>query len=112
MWHLWKKLGTLLKTVPSGENVWENVWNGQAGYLYHDCRNEPAGATTPGPRELPVDPEDNRTGKAMESDSLVNRTVPHVKFVPASIVSSDGFIPIRRRAKRKRFWEQRYCQCW
>ena len=38
----------------------------------------------------------------MESDSLVNRTVPPVDFVPASIVSSDGFIPIRRRAKRKR----------
>ena len=38
----------------------------------------------------------------MESDSLVNRTVPPVDFVPASIVSSDGFIPIRRRAKHKR----------
>ena len=38
----------------------------------------------------------------MESDSLVNRTVSPVEFVPASIVSSDGFIPIRRRAKRKR----------
>ena len=38
----------------------------------------------------------------MESDSLVNRPVHPVEFVPASIVSSDGFIPIRRRAKRKR----------
>ena len=38
----------------------------------------------------------------MESDSLVNRTVPLVDFVPASIVSSDGFIPIHRRDKRKR----------
>ena len=38
----------------------------------------------------------------MESDSLVNRTVPPVDFVPASIVSSDGFMPICRRAKRKR----------
>lgn len=75
---------------------------GQAGHLYRDCRNEPVAATTPGPRELPVDPEDNRSGEAMESDSLVNRTVPPVDFVPASIVSSDGFIPIRRRAKRKR----------
>ena len=75
---------------------------GQAGHLYRDCRNEPVAATTPGPRELPVDPEDNRSGEAMESDSLVNRTVPPVHFVPASIVSSDGFIPIRRRAKRKR----------
>ena len=51
---------------------------------------------------LPVDPEDNRSGEAMESDSLVNRTVPPVEFVPASTVSSEGFIPIRRRAKRKR----------
>ena len=68
---------------------------GQAGHLYRDCRNER-------PRELPVDPEDNRTGEAMESDSLVNRTVPPVDFVPASIVSSKGFIPIRRKAKRKR----------
>ncbi|XP_015768317.1 PREDICTED: uncharacterized protein DDB_G0288805-like [Acropora digitifera] len=75
---------------------------GQAGHLYRDCRNEPVAATTPGPRELPVDPEDNRTGEAMESDSLANRPVPPVEFVPASIVSSDGFIPIRRRAKRKR----------
>ena len=70
--------------------------------LYSDCRNEPVAATTPGPRELPVDPEDNHTGEAMESDSLVSRTVPPVEFVPASTVSSDGFIPIRRRAKRKR----------
>ena len=75
---------------------------GQAGHLYRDCRNEPVAATTPGPRELPVDPEDNRSGEAIESDSLVNRTVPPVDFVPANIVSSDGFIPIRRRAKRKR----------
>ena len=37
----------------------------------------------------------------MESDSLVDRTVPAVDFVPASIVSSNGFTPIRRRAKRK-----------
>ena len=49
---------------------------GQAGHLYRDCRNEPIAATTPGPRELPVDPEDNRSGEAIESDSLVNRTVP------------------------------------
>ena len=75
---------------------------GQAGLLYRDCRNEPVAATTPGPRELPVEHEDNRTGEAMESDSLVNCTVSPVEFVPASIVSSDGFIPIRRRAKRKR----------
>ena len=75
---------------------------GQAGHLYRDCRNEPVAATTPGPRELPVDPEDNRTGEAMESDSLANRPVPPVELVPASIVSSDAFIPIRRRAKRKR----------
>ena len=68
---------------------------GQAGHLYRDCRSER-------PRELPVDPEDNRTGEAMESDSLVNRTVLPVDFVPASIVSSEGFIPIRRKAKRKR----------
>ena len=64
---------------------------GQAGHLYHDCHNEPVAATTTGPHELPVDPEDSWTGEAMESDSLVNRTV-----------SSDGFIPICRRAKRKR----------
>ena len=38
----------------------------------------------------------------MESDSLANRTVPLVEFVPLSTVSLDGFIPIRRRAKRKR----------
>ncbi|XP_015778437.1 PREDICTED: uncharacterized protein DDB_G0288805-like [Acropora digitifera] len=38
----------------------------------------------------------------MESDSLANRPVPPVEFVPASIVSSDGFIPIHRRPKRKR----------
>ena len=75
---------------------------GQAGHLYRDCRNEPVAATTPGPPELPVDPEDNRSGEAMESDSLVNRTVPPFEFVPASLVSSDGFLPIRRRAKRKR----------
>lgn len=75
---------------------------GQAGHLYRDCRNEPIAATTPGPRELPVDPEDNRSGEAIESDSLVNHTVAPVDFVPASIVSSDGFIPIRRRVKRKR----------
>ena len=75
---------------------------GQAGHLYRDCRNEPVAETTPGPPEMPVDLEDNRTGEAMESDSLVNHTVPLVEFVPASIVSSDGFIPIRRRAKRKR----------
>ena len=68
---------------------------GHAGHLYRDCGNEPVAATTPGPRELPVDPEDNRTGEAMESESLVNRTVLSVEFVPASIVSSDGFIPIR-----------------
>ena len=71
---------------------------GQAGH----CRNEPLAATTRGPRELPVDPEDNRTREDMESDSLVNRTVPPVEFVPESIVSSDGLIPIHRRAKRKR----------
>ena len=75
---------------------------GQAGHLYRDCRNEPIATTTLGPRELPVDPEDNRSDEAMESDSLVNPTVPPVDFVPASIVSSDGFIPIRRMAKRKR----------
>ena len=75
---------------------------GQAGHHHRDCRNEPIAATTPGPREMPVDPEDNPSGEAMESDSLVNRTVPPVDFVPASIVSSDGFIPIRRRDKGKR----------
>ena len=75
---------------------------GQAGHLYRNCPNEAVAAPTPGPRELLVDPEDNRTGKAMESDSLVNCIVPPVEFVPASIVSSGGFIPIRRRAKRKR----------
>ena len=32
----------------------------------------------------------------------MSRTVPPVEFIPASTVSSDGFIPIRRRAKRKR----------
>ena len=32
----------------------------------------------------------------------MNRTVPPVEFVPVSTVSSDRFIPIRRRAKRKR----------
>ena len=58
-------------------------------------------ATTPGPCERPVDPEDNRTSEAMESDSLVNRTVPPVEFAPASVISSDGFIPIRRRGNRK-----------
>ena len=31
----------------------------------------------------------------------MNRTDPPGEFVPASIVSSDGFIPIRCRAKRK-----------
>ena len=75
---------------------------GQAGHLYRDCRNEPVAATTPGPRELPVDPEDSQIREAMKSDSLVNRTVPPVEFVPTSIGSSDGFIPIRRRTKRKR----------
>ena len=75
---------------------------GQAAHLYRDCRNGPVAATTPGPRELPVEHEDNRTGEAMESDSFVNRTVSPVEFVPASIVSSDGLIPIRRRAKPKR----------
>ena len=59
-------------------------------------------ATTPGHLDLPVDPKDNRTGEAMESDSSVNRTVPPVEFFPASIVSSDGFLPIRGRAKHKR----------
>ena len=38
----------------------------------------------------------------MESDSSVNRKVPPVELVPASIVSSDGFIPIRLRARRNR----------
>ena len=38
----------------------------------------------------------------MESDYLANRPVPPVEFVPASNVSSDGFVPILRRAKRKR----------
>ena len=75
---------------------------GEAGHLNRDCRNEPVAATTPGPRELPVGPEDNRTGEAMESDYLANRPVPPVEFLPASIVSSDGFVPILRRAKRKR----------
>ena len=75
---------------------------GQAGHLGRDCHNELVAATTIGPREVPVDPEDNRTGEAMESDSLVNHRVPPVEFVPASIVSSDRFILIRRRAKRKR----------
>ena len=75
---------------------------GQTGHFYRDCRNEPVAATTSGPRELPVDPEYNRTGEAVESDSLVNRTVTPAEFVPAGIVSSDGFTPIRRRAKRKR----------
>ena len=42
-----------------------------------------------------------RQGEAVESDPLGNRRVPLVEFVPASTVSSDGFIPIRRRAKRK-----------
>ena len=62
---------------------------------------------------MPVDPEDNRTGEAMESDSLVNRTVLPVEFVPASIISSDGFIPIRRRAKRNcaMIFESSDCQC-
>ena len=92
-----KRLGILLRTVPSGENVC-----GQAGHLYRDCRNEPVAATNPGPRELPVDPEDSQIREAMKSDSLVNRTVPPVESVPTSIGSSDGFIPIRRRTKRKR----------
>ena len=79
---------------------------GQAGHLYRDCRHEPF-AATPGPPELPVDPVDNQTGEAMESDSLVNRAVMNasalpVEFVPGSVVSSDGFLPIRRTAKRKR----------
>ena len=74
----------------------------QPGHIYRDCRNEPVVATTPGPPELPVDLEDNQTGEAMESDSLLNRTVPPFEFVPASIVSSDGFLTLRRRAKRKR----------
>ena len=90
-----KRLIILLRTVPSDAC-------GQAGHLYHDCRNEPVAATTPGPPELSVDPGNNRSGEATESDSLVNRTVPPVEFVPASLVSSDGFLPIRRRAKRKR----------
>ena len=73
---------------------------------YRDFRHEPV-AATPGHPELPVDPEDNQTGEAMVSDSLVNRKVlnahvPPVEFVPASIVSSVGFLPIRSRAKRKR----------
>ena len=79
---------------------------GQAGHLYRDCRHEPV-AANPGPPELPVDPEDNLTGEVMESDFLVNRAVLNgsalpVEFVPASVVSSDGFLPIRRRAKCKR----------
>ena len=73
---------------------------------YCDFRHEPV-AATPGQPELQVDPEDNQTGEAMESDSLVNRKVlnahvPPVELVPVSIVSSDGFLPIRSRAKRRR----------
>ena len=93
-----KKTGHIAKDCPFRGKC---LRCGEAGHLYCDCRNEHVAATTPGPREPPVDPEDNWTGEAMESDSLVNRTVPPVEFVPASIVSSDGFLPIRRRAKRK-----------
>ena len=58
-----KRLGILLGTAPSGESV---LRCGQAGHFYRDWRNEPVAATTPGPPEMPDDPEDNRTG---ESDS-------------------------------------------
>ena len=94
-----EKTGHIAKDCPF-RGKWSRC--GQAGHLHRDCRNEPVAATIPGPREVPVDPGDNRTGETMESDSLVNRTVPPVYFVLASIASSDGFIPIRRRAKRKR----------
>ena len=76
---------------------------GQTGHLYRDCRHEPITAT-PGPPELPVYP---KTREAIQSDSLVKRAVLYtpvlpVKFVPASVVSLGGFLPPRRRAKRKR----------
>ena len=94
-----KKTGHITKDCPFRGKC---LRCGQDGHLYCDCRTEPVAATTPGPRGLPVDPEDNRTGEAMESDSSVNCPVPPVEFVPASIVSSDGFMQIRRRAKGKR----------
>ena len=95
MWHLWN----IAKDCPFRGKC---LTCGQAGHLYRDCRNEPVAAATPGPRDLPVEPEDNHTGESMKFDSLVSRTVPAVEFVPASTVSSDGFKPIRRGANRKR----------
>ena len=49
-------------------------------------------AATPGPPELPVDPENNQTGEAIEFDSFVNRVVLDtavlpVEFVPARVAS-------------------------
>ena len=60
-----------------------------------------------GPRPQKVFVYSYQTGEAMESDSLVNRAVLNasalpVEFVPASVFSSDGFLPVRRRARRKR----------
>ena len=48
-----------------------NLWWFSALSPFGDCRHELIAATL-GLPELPVDPEDNKTGEAMESDSLVN----------------------------------------
>ena len=60
----------------NAKTVYQEALN-KSGYNYNLSYNEPC---KPGPHELPVDPEDNRTGGAMESDSLVNRTVPPVEL--------------------------------
>lgn len=53
---------------------------------YRDFRHEPV-AATPGQPELPVDPEDNQTGEAMVSDSLV-------KFLMRMFRLLNLFLPI------------------
>jgi len=80
-----KRVGILLRTVPSGENVEMRSDRSPLPWL-------PPIAATPGPPELPVDPENNQTGEAIEFDSLVNwavldTPVLSVEFVPASVVS-------------------------
>lgn len=46
-----------------------NLWWFSILSPFGDCRHEPIAATLD-PPELPVDPEDNKTGEAIESDSV------------------------------------------
>ena len=96
-----KRLGILLETGKCLRCV-------QAGHFYRDCRHESV-AATPGPPELPVaiDPGDNQTGEALESNSIGNRAVLDapvlpVECFPNSVISSDGFLSTCHRANRKR----------